>query len=72
MTPSRPYQLFISYSHPNERCKDRLKTNLAPLVRTGWAKLWDDREISAGDEWRVAIDDAMMASDAAIFLLCVF
>lgn len=69
MAPPRPFKLFISYSHRNESCKDRLKINLAPLVRTGWAELWDDREIPAGADWREAIETAMAEADAVVFLV---
>ena len=67
--PSRPFKLFLSYAHDNESCKDRLKINLAPLVRNHWVELWDDREISAGAAWRAEIDGAMTSADAAVFLL---
>lgn len=67
--PESPYRLFISYAHEKEAVKDRLKINLAPLKRTGWADVWDDREIPAGADWRKKIETAMDGSDAAIFLL---
>lgn len=67
--PAQPFKLFISYSHRNEACKDRLKTNLAPLVRNKWVELWDDRAIPAGADWRQHIEDAMQTADAAVFLI---
>ncbi|MDK9725472.1 MAG: toll/interleukin-1 receptor domain-containing protein [Sterolibacteriaceae bacterium MAG5] len=67
--PAQPFKLFISYSHRNEACKDRLKINLAPLVRNKWVELWDDRAIPAGADWRQHIEDAMQTADAAVFLI---
>ncbi len=67
--PDRPFKLFLSYAHSNEASKDRLKINLAPLVRNGWVDVWDDRKIPAGADWREEIEAAMAASDAALFLL---
>lgn len=67
--PERPHKLFLSYAHKNEACKDRLKTNLAPLIRNGWVTIWDDRAIPAGADWREEIEQAMRGADAAVFLL---
>ncbi len=67
--PSSPFRLFISYARENEACKDRLKINLSPLQRNGWVYMWDDREISAGADWREEIEAAMVEADVAIFLL---
>lgn len=67
--PNSPFRLFISYAREKEAVKDRLKINLAPMKRTGWAEVWDDREISAGADWREEIEAAMDKADAAIFLL---
>ncbi|MDD5295808.1 MAG: ATP-binding protein [Rhodocyclaceae bacterium] len=69
LPPERPFRLFLSYAHSNEACKDRLKKNLAPLARNGWLKVWDDRLIPAGSDWRAEIEGAMAASDAAALLL---
>jgi hypothetical protein len=42
---------------------------LAPLERTGWLSLWNDREIPAGADWRADIEAAMAEADAVVFLL---
>lgn len=67
--PAQPFKLFISYSHSNEHCRERLRIHLAPLERNGWLSIWDDREIPAGADWRDEIDGAIAAADAAVFLI---
>jgi hypothetical protein len=47
--------LFSSYSHRDERYRQRLVKHLAPLKREGVLTDWNDREISAGVEWAVEI-----------------
>jgi hypothetical protein len=40
---------FISYSHADERIKDKLHTHLAVLRREGKIDDWQDQEILAGE-----------------------
>ena len=67
---TRPYRLFISYSHRSEAIKDRLLIHLAPLKLQGLVSTWNDREIPPGAYWRKEIEQAMNAADAAVFILC--
>lgn len=46
---SRP-SVFISYSHKDEEWKDRLQTHLDVLGVEGLLDVWEDRQISAGDD----------------------
>jgi len=68
-SPGVPAQLFYSYSHKDEKLRDRLEVHLAALRREGLISGWHDRKIGAGTEWKDAIDDNLKA--ASIILLLV-
>jgi len=65
---SRP-TVFVSYSHKDEEWKDRLVTHLGVLQSQGLLDLWDDRRISAGEDWHQEIQEAMAAASVAILLV---
>jgi len=65
---SRP-MVFISYSHHDEAWKDRLVRHLRVLKLEGNLEVWDDRRISAGDEWRGEIQNAMEHARVAVLLI---
>lgn len=68
-SPSIPANLFYSYSHKDEKLRDRLEVHLTTLKREGLISGWHDRKIGAGTEWKDAIDDNLKA--ASIILLLV-
>lgn len=59
---------FISYSHRDETCKDHLVSHLNVLERQG-LEAWDDRRISAGDDWYEKIKAAIAQCDVALLLI---
>lgn len=63
-----PIKIFISYSHKDEKWKNKLQSHLSTLRNQGFLLDWDDREIEAGF-WDTQIQTAMEAAD--IFLLLV-
>ena len=64
-----PLKLFYSYAHEDEELRDALAQHLSTLKRQGVISAWHDREISAGEEWRGAINDQL--EDAQIVLLLI-
>ena len=64
-----PVELFISYSHKDERLREQLGTHLSLLKRQGVIDEWHDRCIGAGREWADAIDEHL--NTAAVILLLV-
>jgi len=58
-------RLFISYSHVDTACLDRLMVHLRPLERDSGICCWSDKKIRAGDKWKDEIksnlDDAIVA-----------
>ncbi len=66
--PTAP-SVFISYSHKDEVWKDRLLDHLGGLEEEGLLKIWNDRNLGAGDEWFEEIRNAMDAAKVAVFLV---
>jgi hypothetical protein len=65
----KPVEIFYSYSHRDEKLRDKLHTHLAVLERGRLISEWHDRKITAGDEWKGRIDERLKS--AAIILLLV-
>jgi hypothetical protein len=68
-TKRKPHQVFYSYSHKDESLREALGEHLAILERQGLVKVWHDRNIGAGDEWREAIDEQLEAADIILLLI---
>jgi predicted nucleotide-binding protein len=62
-------KIFMSYSHKDERWKDRLMTHLAVLQSQGRVVVWDDRRIEGGDSWLQEFDGAINQADIAVLLV---
>jgi hypothetical protein len=61
--------IFISYSHADEKWKDRVVTEFRVLESEGNFEVWDDRRIAAGDDWSPAIEKALTEASVAILLI---
>jgi tetratricopeptide (TPR) repeat protein len=70
-TPTALPIVFVSYSHQDEAWKDRLVKQLRVLELEGRLKIWDDRDISAGDAWLREIEAAIAQARAAVLLVSV-
>ena len=46
-------KVFISYSHNDEKWKDRVLKHLGVLVKENRLTVWDDRQIAAGQDCSV-------------------
>lgn len=51
--------VFIAYSHKDQRLRHNLETHLNLLKREGTIKTWHDRKIVPGEEWESEIDSHM-------------
>src|SRR2546423_3359586 len=69
--PSMPTPtVFVSYSHQDEKWKDKLLPFLKALEQAGVTMVaWQDRQIDAGAEWHPAIKQAMADAAAAVLLI---
>ncbi len=63
--------IFISYSHQDEAWKDRLMIHLQVLALEERFAVWDDRQITTGDDWYPAIERAVEQSSLAVLLVSV-
>jgi hypothetical protein len=61
--------VFISYSHKDEREKNRLLSHLGVLQPGGLISLWSDDRIGAGADWEKEIREAMAQAKVAILLI---
>jgi hypothetical protein len=64
-----PLSIFCSYSHKDERWRQRLETHLAQLKNEGVYRIWHDRQILAGAEWADDIDDNFRSADIILLLV---
>jgi hypothetical protein len=61
--------LFISYSHKDEEWLVELKKWLKPLEKNDQIKIWDDKDLKAGDNWRKEIEKNLNSAKAAVLLV---
>jgi predicted acylesterase/phospholipase RssA len=62
-------KLFISYSHRDQKWLDVIKAPLEPFVELRGLKVWDDRHIPPGEDWRKMIADALAQTRIALLLI---
>lgn len=66
---NKPIEIFYSYSHKDEKLRDKLETHLSLLKQQGVLINWHDRKISAGEEWAMAIDSHLNTADIILLLV---
>jgi hypothetical protein len=62
-------QVFISYSHKDEKYLKELLTHLKPLERAGRVTSWSDQQINPSLKWFPEIKKALALSKVAILLV---
>ena len=63
--------VFVSYSHKDENWKDELGKYLQYYEQNNSFKIWTDRELKAGDNWKTLINNAIDQSSVAILLISI-
>jgi hypothetical protein len=58
--------VLFSYSHKDEKLRDRLETHLLILKRQGAIEIWHDRRIVAGDEFGGRIGQELERADVIL------
>lgn len=66
---SETLNVFLSYSHRDEKMREKLGEHLAPLVDEGLIRIWHDREIEAGADWEGEINHEIAAADMILMLV---
>ena len=61
--------LFISYSHQDKKWLGELRKFLDPLEKKDLVKIWDDRDIMAGDQWLEEIRNSLSSAKMAVLLV---
>jgi hypothetical protein len=69
LTEKKTVTVFYSYSHKDDKYRDKLETHLSLLKRQGIIREWHDRKISAGEDWKVAIDKNLESADIILLLV---
>jgi CheY-like chemotaxis protein len=64
-----PVDVFCSYSHRDEDLRQELVTHLALLQRRNVIRLWHDRALRPGDEWRSEIANQLQQADLILLLV---
>ncbi len=62
-------QVFISYSHQDERFLTDLRTHLKPYLQKGAFTVWSDKQIEPGSEWFGKIKAALAKTSVAVMLV---
>lgn len=61
--------VFISYSHKDEKWKDKLRPHLEMYSDKIGLEVWNDRKINGGEFWFDEIKNAMARAKVAICLV---
>jgi hypothetical protein len=61
--------LFYSYSHVDEKHRNKLATHLALLKRQGFISEWYDRQIMPGEKWEDKINENLATADVILLLV---
>jgi uncharacterized protein YegL len=62
-------RIFVSYSHRDERYREKLEISLAQLRRDDLISTWHDKKILPGEEWDREIDDNLNNADMVLLLI---
>lgn len=68
MDDQKKLQLFISYSHLDEKYIEEFIKHIAPLKSNGFVEYWYDRKNYGGDQFQEKIDGKIEDSD----IICLF
>ncbi len=62
-------QIFISYSHKDQKALKQLQRFTQSLERDSHIKCWADTNLQGGDDWLAEINQAMDIASAAILFI---
>jgi tetratricopeptide (TPR) repeat protein len=62
-------EVFYSYSHKDEKLRDKLEDHLSALRNQGVIANWHDRKITAGTEWEGQINEHINSAHIILLLI---
>jgi hypothetical protein len=62
-------EVFVNYSHRDERRLRQLRAFLSPLIRNKTIVVWDDTKINPGSKWQASISAALERAKVALLLI---
>jgi ABC-type branched-subunit amino acid transport system substrate-binding protein len=62
-------EIFFSYVHEDEALRDKLAKHLQVLQREEIIKVWHDRKITAGEDWKNKIDRHLESANIILLLI---
>lgn len=65
----KPVTVFFSYSHKDEKMRERLEAHLSILKKDKIIDSWYDRKITPGTEWKGKIDEHLKSADIILLLV---
>lgn len=65
----RPLRLFYSYSHGDEKLRDKLEKHLSVLKREKYVETWSDRFLTGGTDFSEKIHDEIEKADIILLLV---
>lgn len=72
MSPIRqrsPVEIFVAYSHRDNKSWQELKRHISPLERRGDLATWQYQEILPGDDWDVEIQKHLRTAQVILLLI---
>lgn len=69
LDPASNCKVFFSYSHKDEKLRDKLATHLSILEHQNVISSWHDRRITAGEEWESQIDEHLNSAQIILLLI---
>ena len=64
-----PVKVFTSYSHKDEDLREELDVHLAMIKRHKAITIWNDRQITPGEEWDDSIKEELATADIILLLV---
>jgi len=68
-TVDRTFEVFFSYSHKDEKMREKLEKHLSALRRENVIAAWHDRKIMPGTAWRDQLDEHIKTADIILLLI---
>lgn len=67
--PAQKLRVFISYSHLDKNCLDRLLVHLKPMENQNLIDCWSDKKIKIGEKWKTEVMTNLDNAAVAVLLI---